>query len=78
VAVAAYIAVIVIAQLLLPPVHETPAGFPADVLYRFRLASLGINLTLWATIGLGFGAAAQRLLAPAGRPAREPRAVARA
>jgi hypothetical protein len=65
VAVAAYIAVIVIAQLLLPPVHETPAGFPADVLYRFRLASLGINLTLWAAIGLGFGALAQRLLAPA-------------
>jgi hypothetical protein len=77
-AVGAYIAVIAIAQLLLPPVHEVPAGFPADVLYRFRLASLGTNLTLWATIGLGFGAVAQRLLAPAARPAREPRAVARA
>jgi hypothetical protein len=48
---------------VLPPVHETPAGFPADVLYRFRLASLGVNLTLWTAIGLGFGAAAQRLLA---------------
>ena len=55
---------IAVAQLILPAVHETPAGFPADVLYRFRLASLGVNLTLWSTIGLGFGAAAERLLMP--------------
>jgi hypothetical protein len=64
VAVAAFVVVIAAAQLILPAVHETPAGFPADVLYRFRLASLGINLTLWTAIGLGFGAAAQRLIAP--------------
>jgi pimeloyl-ACP methyl ester carboxylesterase len=66
VAVAAFIMVIACAELILPAVHETPPGFPADVLYRFRLASLGISLTLWTTIGLGFGAAAQRLLAPSG------------
>jgi hypothetical protein len=64
VAVAAFIVVVAIAELVLPAVHETPPGFPADVLYRFRLASLGINLTLWTTIGLGFGAAAQRLIEP--------------
>jgi hypothetical protein len=62
VAVAAFIAVVAIAQLILPAVHETPPGFPADVLYRFRLASLGISLTLWTTIGLGFGYAAERLI----------------
>lgn len=67
----AFVAVIAVAQLILPAVHETPAGFPADVLWRFRVASLGINATLWATIGLGFGVAAERLLA-----ARAPRAVA--
>jgi hypothetical protein len=66
-AVAAFVVVIAVAELILPAVHETPQGFPADVLYRFRLASLGINLTLWTAIGLGFGAAAQRLLAPAAR-----------
>jgi hypothetical protein len=71
VAGAAFVAVVAVAQLILPAVHETPAGFPADVLYRFRLASLGINLTLWATIGLAFGAAAERLLV-----ARAPRTVA--
>ncbi|WCB96223.1 hypothetical protein DSM104299_04979 [Baekduia alba] len=64
---AALIAVVAAAELILPAVHETPAGFPADVLYRFRLASLGINATLWLTLGLGFGAAAERLLEPAAR-----------
>jgi hypothetical protein len=62
VALAAFLVVIGAAELILPQVHETPAGFPADVLYRFRLASLGNNLTLWTTIGLAFGATAQRLL----------------
>jgi hypothetical protein len=64
VAGAAFVAVIAVAQLILPAVHETPPGFPADVLYRFRLASLGINATLWLAIGLGFGAVAERLLQP--------------
>jgi hypothetical protein len=70
----AFVAVIVVAQLILPAVHETPNGFPADVLYRFRLASLGINTTLWLTIGLGFGAAAERLLAPTAQRATAPAA----
>jgi hypothetical protein len=61
-AVAALIAIVAAAQLILPAVHETPPGFPADVLYRFRLASLGINLTLWTAIGLGYGVAAERLI----------------
>jgi hypothetical protein len=70
----AFVAVVAAVELVLPGVHETPAGFPADVLWRFRLASLGINATLWLTIGLGFGAVAERLLAtragarPAGVP----------
>lgn len=77
-AVGAFVLVIAAAELILPAVHETPKGFPADVLYRFRLASLGINLTLWATIGLGFGATAQRLLLPAERrPAAAPTAASR-
>jgi hypothetical protein len=62
-AAAAFIATIAIAQLILPAVHETPPGFPADVLYRFRLASLGINLTLWTAIGLGFGVLAEKTIA---------------
>lgn len=61
---AVFVAVVAVAQVALPAVHETPTGFPADVLYRFRLASLGIDATMWLTIGLGFGALAERLLAP--------------
>jgi len=59
-----FVGLVTVAQLILPAVHETPAGFPADVLYRFRLASLGISAVLWSTIGIGFGAAAERLLSP--------------
>jgi hypothetical protein len=73
-AAAAFVAVVVVAELILPGVHETPKGFPADVLWRFRVASLGINATLWTTIGLGFGMAAERLLA-ARAPARASVAV---
>jgi hypothetical protein len=59
---AAFVAIVAAAELILPAVHETPAGFSADVLWRFRLASLGINATIWTTLGLGFGYAAERLL----------------
>ncbi len=37
-------------------------GFPADDLYQFRLYSVGAQLILWATIGLGFAPMAKRLL----------------
>jgi hypothetical protein len=40
-------------------------GFPADVLYAFRLYSVGAQLVLWTVIGLLFGALAERLLTPA-------------
>lgn len=76
VAGAGFLVVIGAAQLILPAAQETPAGFPADVLYRFRLVSLGIALTLWTAIGIGFGIAAERLLAPAGRRSPDERAGA--
>ncbi|HEY4095655.1 MAG TPA: CbtA family protein [Baekduia sp.] len=69
-AFAAFVVVVGCAELVLPAVHETPSGFPADVLYRFRLASLGINATLWTSIGLGFGWAAERALAPSPKRAQ--------
>ena len=43
-------------------------GFPADLLYSFRLYSIGAQLILWTAIGLIFGPLAERLLEP--RPAR--------
>lgn len=67
-AVASFVALVVVAQLILPAVDEVPAGFPADVLWDFRVASLAIGATLWAAIGLGFGVVAQRLLAARAEP----------
>jgi hypothetical protein len=59
---AAYIAAMAIAMAVLRPVNEVPHNFSADVLWRFRLASLGVQVVLWAALGLGFGALAERLL----------------
>ncbi|HET7741882.1 MAG TPA: CbtA family protein, partial [Mycobacterium sp.] len=37
-------------------------GFPADLLYDFRLYALGTQVVIYATIGLVFGVLASRLL----------------
>jgi hypothetical protein len=39
-------------------------GFPADVLFNFRLYSVAAQLLLWSVIGLIFAPLADRLLAP--------------
>jgi hypothetical protein len=57
-----FLAVVVLAGLLLPAVNEVPADFPATVLWRFRLASLGMQAVLWTTFGLLFGALTDRSL----------------
>jgi predicted cobalt transporter CbtA len=57
-----YIVLVGIAALLLPAVNEVPDGFPAVVLWNFRIASIGAQLIMWATLGLLFGALSQRAL----------------
>jgi hypothetical protein len=47
-------------------------GFPADVLFSFRLYSVAAQAIMWAAIGLCFAPMAERLLA---RAAGEPRSV---
>jgi hypothetical protein len=66
---AVYIALDAAAAFVLPGVHEVPRGFPADTLWHFRLASLGTQACIWATLGLGFGALADRLLLSRSTPA---------
>lgn len=73
-AAGAYLVVVAVVMLLLPTVDETPVplrdasgaivypGFPADVLYEFRLLSLGTQLVLWVSIGVVFATLANRLL----------------
>jgi Probable cobalt transporter subunit (CbtA) len=98
---AAYVVVIAVVMLILPPLGhlhanvvryghqatETPLplrdshglivfpGFPADVLFKFRLYALINQLILWTTIGLAFGPLVERMLAPAPRPLADPEAA---
>jgi predicted cobalt transporter CbtA len=62
--VAAFVVIILAAQVLLPDINEVPADFPAAVLWNFRMASLGMQAVTWATLGLVFGVLAERLLNP--------------
>jgi predicted cobalt transporter CbtA len=49
-----------LAVLVLPlsPMHTE--GFPPDLLWRFRLASIGTQAVLWISMGLLFGALTER------------------
>jgi predicted cobalt transporter CbtA len=60
----AFVIVIGVVMAVLPRVAEVPAGFPADVLFRFRLYSIATQLILWTAVGLVFGPLAARLLEP--------------
>ena len=71
---AAFIVTVALVQLLLPTINEVPDGFPATVLWDFRLASLGTQLVIWTTIGLVFGALVARPLTARERHSVLPRA----
>jgi hypothetical protein len=77
IAAACYVVTMIVVFLVLPGINEVPqqaipgivAGygeygitFPPTVLWRFRIASLGIQVALWAGIALAFGLFASRVL----------------
>jgi predicted cobalt transporter CbtA len=62
IAAASCVLAISIVMLVLPTIDETPGDFPADVLYEFRLYSLGTQVVLWTVIAVVFGSMAGRLL----------------
>jgi predicted cobalt transporter CbtA len=57
-----YVVVVTAVAKLLPGFQEVPDGFPADLIWNFRLASLGTSAMLWAAIGLTFAALMHRSL----------------
>jgi hypothetical protein len=57
-----YLVIVFIAEMLLPDVQEVPDQFPAVVLWRFRVANLGIQAVIWTTMGLLFGYLTERSL----------------
>jgi Probable cobalt transporter subunit (CbtA) len=64
---AVFIGLVILAGMLMPALDEVPADFPAAVLAEFRMASLAIQATLWATLGLVFGRVAESTLREAPR-----------
>ncbi|WP_406275235.1 CbtA family protein [Streptomyces sp. NBC_00191] len=64
-AAAAFVVAAGVAFAFLPSFNEVPKGFPASVVWEFRLATLAIQVTVWTVFGLVFGHFAERLLAPA-------------
>ncbi|OTP67386.1 CbtA family protein [Caballeronia sordidicola] len=54
-----FIVIIAAVQLTLPVINEVPAAFPAVVLWKFRVAAIGMQVVMWTTIGLVFGALAE-------------------
>ncbi|MFI8992858.1 CbtA family protein [Streptomyces sp. NPDC053542] len=67
---AAFAFVVGLAYAFLPAVNEVPADFSATLMWKFRLAALAIQLTLWTTFGLLFGHLAERALMPDTAPNR--------
>lgn len=74
-AAVAFVVAVGLAYAFLPTINEVPKDFPATLIWQFRLASLAIQITLWATFGLLFGHLAERLLVPAPARAAAPAGV---
>ena len=63
IAAAVYLVAVIAVAGILPGINEVPDEFPAVLLWQFRVASFGMQLIMWATIGLVFGALAERAFA---------------
>lgn len=60
-AAASYLILVAVAGFLLPTINEVPDAFPAVVLWRFRIASIGAQLIMWGTLGVLFGSLTERV-----------------
>jgi predicted cobalt transporter CbtA len=50
-----YLAIMILVSKLFPSIDEVPGGFPASLLWRFRIASYELQAVLWGGLGLIFG-----------------------
>jgi len=55
-----FVAIIAAVQLSMPVINEVPAAFPAVLLWKFRVVAIGMQVIMWTTIGLLFGALVER------------------
>lgn len=59
-AVTTFAATVGAAYALLPGVNEVPRTFPADLLWDFRVVSLGTQAVLWTALAVAFALSAER------------------
>jgi predicted cobalt transporter CbtA len=57
-----FVIAIVAVTHFLPEFDEVPAGFPATLMWKFRVAALEMQMLMWSTLGLLFGWLAERSL----------------
>jgi lysylphosphatidylglycerol synthetase-like protein (DUF2156 family) len=62
-----FVFAVTITMIVLPATNEVPEEFPASLLWQFRISALGTQLVLWVSLGLAFGALAERRLAASAR-----------
>jgi hypothetical protein len=66
---AVFIVIIAAVQIGMPAINEVPAAFPAVLLWKFRIAAIGMQAIMWTTLGLLFGNLAERSLRAGSRMA---------
>jgi predicted cobalt transporter CbtA len=64
-AVGILVGTVAVVATVLPGVNEVAKSFPADLLWDFRVASLGMHAVLWGSLAFAFGALMQRAAANA-------------
>jgi predicted cobalt transporter CbtA len=50
-----FVLIVSVVSHFLPEFNEVPAGFPVNLMWRFRIAALEMQVVMWATLGLLFG-----------------------
>lgn len=64
---------IALAMAVLPGAEPPAPGYPADLLWSFRVSALGTQVVMWASLGAAFGLACERAAQPRARRAIDPR-----
>lgn len=67
-ATGAFVLVVAVGYVALPPAGDVPATFPAGLLWDFRVASLGTQVVLWVALGLAYAALLARARPTPARP----------
>ncbi|MFC0218928.1 CbtA family protein [Pseudochelatococcus lubricantis] len=62
-----YVVAMALAMFVMPTINEVPAEFAPAVLWDFRVATIGLQVVLWTTLGVAFGLLSSRQTSAASR-----------